>query len=260
MQEGVASGQDELFRRERHDRIKHLIAQRGRVNTGELAAVFGVSRDTIKRDLRALDEEGVLLKIYGGAVVPSEGGLGTEPKVCPYALERVANCAMTLIRPGQSLFFDPSDESVAIAERLPTGLKLHIMTVSSRVLRALQYSRGCEVVSIGGAYDVVSGSVRGSGAMAILSKMRADLFFVGGCKMSQEAGATASDPEDAEIKREMVSRSREVAVLGAAGLHGTAAHVFAAPDQISHVIAADPENADVLSNACRRMAVSLQLV
>lgn len=250
---------DGMFGIERRNRIKALIAQSGRVNTGELAAVFGVSRDTIKRDLRALDQAGVLLKIYGGAaVVPSAGR--PEKPACPCTLERVANFALRLIRPGQALFFDSSDESIAIAERLPTGLKLKIMTGSSRVLRALQYSRGCEFVAIGGLYDVLSDSTRGSAAIAMLSRMRADLFFVGGCKVDQNAGATTSNLEEAEIKREMARRSEQVVILSAGPAYGVATHVFATPGQISHVIAQEVPEAHALTDACLAMAATLQLV
>ncbi|WP_414139580.1 DeoR family transcriptional regulator [Rhizobium sp. BR 249] len=87
---------------ERQGRIRGMIATMGRVSSRELASRFCVSEDTIRRDLRALNRTGAVLKVYGGAV---RAGTADPPSFLPRraAGGALVDVTLRLIGPSQSI-------------------------------------------------------------------------------------------------------------------------------------------------------------
>src|SRR4029079_18570404 len=121
---------------ERHQIIRDRLAVEGRVLAGELASRFGVSEDTVRRDLREMAKAGQCRRVYGGAVaaapfaaapVSLRGGHAVEEKM------RLARAAVALLSSGQSLFIDGGTTNAAIASAIPRDLELTIATNSLSV-------------------------------------------------------------------------------------------------------------------------------
>jgi len=184
------------------------------VLAADLVALFGVSEDTVRRDLRDMAERGECERVYGGALTPS-------PRARPMAarlgvdMERknaLAKAAVGLIAPHMTLFLDTGSTNLAIAQNLPEGLGLTVVTNAPDIALALVQSDGIETILLGGRMDPHTRACLGARALADLASFRPDMTILGACGLDPIAGVTAARYEDAEIKREAVRQARSVLV------------------------------------------------
>ena len=125
---------------ERHQIIRDRLAAEGRVLAGELASRFGVSEDTVRRDLRELAKAGQCRRVYGGAVAPAPFAAAPVGLRAGHAVEektRLARATVALLSRGQTLFIDGGTTNAAIARAIPRDLELTIATNSLEVASAL---------------------------------------------------------------------------------------------------------------------------
>ncbi|TIX45082.1 MAG: DeoR/GlpR transcriptional regulator, partial [Mesorhizobium sp.] len=97
------------------------------------ASHFGVSEDTVRRDLRELAKAGECRRVYGGAVASAPLAAATVSQRSGHAVEekmRLASAAVRLLSAGQSLFIDGGTTNAAIARAIPRELELTIATNS----------------------------------------------------------------------------------------------------------------------------------
>lgn len=116
----------------RHEEILAQLTQTGRVGVTSIAAALDVSDETIRRDLKTLEERGLLRRIHGGAVLPrldQERPLVERSQLNSREKGRVAALAEGLVHDGMSIFVDTGTTTLAFARRLPTR-KLTVTTNS----------------------------------------------------------------------------------------------------------------------------------
>ncbi len=240
---------------ERHNFIRTELALKGRVFAGDLAERFGVSEDTARRDLRELAKDGLCKRVYGGALAPSAGSLGERNCHLTNEKFRLAQMAVKLIRPGQTLFIDSGSTNIAIAKAIANTMELTVVTNSLGVAVALADHKAIKLVVLGGAYHHDLGMCSGAETLSAISQINADLLFLGSCGVDAVRGVTAFDSVEAEIKRAMVKNSVDIVVAATAEKLSTAApyHV-AGPKSIRHLVVAQPVAALVLSKFKRQGA------
>ena len=240
---------------ERHNFIRAELALKGRVFAGALAERFGVSEDTARRDLRELAKDGVCRRVYGGALAPSAGSLGERNAHLRDEKFRLAQTAVKLIRPGQTLFIDSGSTNIAIANAIAVDMELTVATNSLGVAMALADHKGIKLVVFGGPYNRDLGICSGAETLSAISQMNADLLFLGSCGVDAFHGATAFNSVEAEIKRAMVKNSMNIVVAATSEKLSTSApfHVVG-PKLIRHLVVAQPVSASVLSKFKRQGA------
>ncbi|PFH26875.1 DeoR/GlpR family DNA-binding transcription regulator [Burkholderia sp. JKS000303] len=195
--------------------ILDALARDGQVLAAELSAQFGVSEDTIRRDLRELAAEGLLQRVHGGA-------LPASPAVAPFAqreaLEpeekrRIARRAAQMIAPGQVAIVDGGTTSALLVSQLPPDLRATIVTHSPSVAVALAAHPSIDVILIGGRLYKHSIVSVGAAAMEGIARIHADLYFMGVTGVHPVAGLSTGDFEEAAIKRALAERAAETVVL-----------------------------------------------
>ncbi|WP_175907530.1 MULTISPECIES: DeoR/GlpR family DNA-binding transcription regulator [Burkholderia] len=200
---------------QRKKAILDALARDGQVLAVELSAQFGVSEDTIRRDLRELAAEGLLQRVHGGA-------LPASPAVAPFAqreaLEtaekrRIARRAAQMIAPGQVVIVDGGTTSALLVSQLPPELRATIVTHSPSVAVALAAHPSIDVILIGGQLYKHSIVAVGAAAMEGISRIHADLYFMGVTGVHPVAGLSTGDFEEAAIKRALAGRAGETVVL-----------------------------------------------
>ncbi|WP_175915242.1 MULTISPECIES: DeoR/GlpR family DNA-binding transcription regulator [unclassified Burkholderia] len=200
---------------QRKKAILDALARDGQVLAVELSAQFGVSEDTIRRDLRELAAEGLLQRVHGGA-------LPASPAVAPFAqreaLEtaekrRIARRAAQMIAPGQVVIVDGGTTSALLVSQLPPELRATIVTHSPSVAVALAAHPSIDVILIGGRLYKHSIVAVGAAAMEGISRIHADLYFMGVTGVHPVAGLSTGDFEEAAIKRALAGRAGETVVL-----------------------------------------------
>ncbi len=239
---------------QRHQLIRDEIAAKGSVVAGALAARFGVSEDTIRRDLRDLARGGDCRRVYGGAVAPAPcvGALDLRAGHASAAKSRLAQAAVALLVPRQTVFIDSGSTNIAIARAIPPDAELTVATNAVDVAAALSGHPRVDLIVLGGAFDRDSGACTGGATLQAIAQISADLFFLGSCGVDARRGVTAFGAAEAEVKRAMAAASAGVAVAATTDKLGTAAPFrVAAPEAIRHLVVESDAPADLLAGFAR---------
>lgn len=237
---------------ERHQIIRDRLAAEGRVLAGELAGRFGVSEDTVRRDLRELAKAGHCRRVYGGAVAAApfaaapiglRGGHAVEEKA------RLASTAVALLSSGQALFIDGGSTNTAIAKAIPRDLELTIATNSLAVASALSDHPLVELTVLGGRFVRDLGTCVGADTLAAIAQLGADLFFLGSCGLDASRGVTAFDSAEAEVKRAMARNSAGIIIAVTNDKLATAApYRVAGAEVIRHLVVEKTAPAVILAD------------
>lgn len=204
---------NELLLHERQTIIRKRLADDGRVIAADLAQEFQISEDTVRRDLREMAAAGLLKRVYGGALpatADDDNTLLRRLSEKPERKDALAKAAVAQFRPGMTVFIDAGTTNLAIAQAIPAGLPLTVVTNAPVVAASLLDHAEIEVVVIGGRLDRKSGAVLGTKAIQDASHFHADLCVLGSCGLDRENGVTASFYEEAEFKRFIALQSRQV--------------------------------------------------
>ncbi len=185
------------------------------VVAASLAAEFGVSEDSIRRDLRALAAEGRCRRVYGGASPPAQAQTSMTARIGENRERKLAlaRAGVGLIRQGEFLFLDNGSTNLALASLLPGDLNLTAATNSAAIAAALCGRPGLRLILIGGTVDPDVGGCVDAAAVLTLQQMTFDHCFLGVCALSAEGGSSAFDGADAVFKRVLLAASRRTSAL-----------------------------------------------
>ncbi len=194
------------------------LAHDGRLVAADLAAELGTSEDTIRRDLRDLAAEGLLVRVHGGALPasPTHVALATRRAMHAGEKERLGRAGAGLVRDGQIIILDGGTTHLALVAALPRLLRATVVTHSPGIAAALEHHDRIEVILIGGRIFRHSMVALGAEAQSAYSKVRADLCFLGVTGVHPETGLTTGDAEEARLKATMVEVAAETVVLATA--------------------------------------------
>ncbi|MBL0374930.1 DeoR/GlpR transcriptional regulator [Rhizobium sp. KVB221] len=246
----------EYLLHERQSLIRKRLADDGRVIAADLAQQFAISEDTIRRDLREMAAAGLLKRVYGGALPvqsTDDNSILSRMSIKPERKDALAKAAVNRISAGMTLFIDAGTTNLAIAQAIPPGLKLTVITNAPLIAAALMDRPDIAVVVIGGQLDRGSGAVLGSKAIQDAANFNPDLCILGSCGFEVDRGVTASFPEEAEFKRFIALRSRSVMAAVTNDKLGVPAPCAVIPmEKCDHVVIeqdADPHYAEAIARA-----------
>jgi DeoR/GlpR family transcriptional regulator of sugar metabolism len=202
----------------RKQAILAALKRDGQVVAKVLSETFGVSEDTVRRDLRELAAEGLLQRVHGGALPssPAAGNFVQRQQISADAKSAIATKAASLIAPGQVVLIDGGTTCVQLARHLPPDLQATVVTHSPSVAVELAEHPGIEVVLIGGRLFKHSMVTVGAAAIEAIGHIRADIYFMGVTGVHPTEGLSTGDLEEAYVKRALVARAAEVVVLASA--------------------------------------------
>jgi DeoR/GlpR family transcriptional regulator of sugar metabolism len=220
-----------LLTQERHQHILERLSSQGRVLASDLAAAFDVSPDTVRRDLRELDQAGLLRRVHGGAL-PRRGDTDPLPvraRRAPEAKASIARRAARIVGDGQVVVLDGGTTTLEVAKALPERLQATVVTNSLPIALTLTDRPRIEVLVVGGNLRPRSRVTVGAAAVATLASVRADVLFLGVCGLHPEIGVSIEDAEEREGKRAMIAGAAEVVGLADHDKLGTALPFVVAP-------------------------------
>ena len=205
--------------RQRHGAILAEITSRGAVRVTELAAQLGVSDMTIRRDLDALDDAGLLEKVHGGATARANRRAeepGFEVKSLRNTNEKMAIglAAAALVSPGTAIGIGAGTTTWQLANPLTDVKSLIVVTNSIRVAEALHQSpRTDRTVILTGGVRTPSEALVGPFANQVLQTLHLDTVFLGAHGMSKDAGFTSPNLDEAQTNRAFVAAGQQLVVL-----------------------------------------------
>jgi len=201
---------------QRRHAILALLAERGEVSVDELAKGFATSEVTIRKDLAALEKNGLLLRRYGGAVpMPQELIAESGQPVSKYK-QAIARAAVACIREHARIIIDSGSTTAAMIPELGHKPGLLVMTNSLNVANALRELEHEPVLLMtGGTWDPHSESFQGQVAEQVLRSYDFDQLFIGADGIDLARGTTTFN-ELLGLSRVMAEVAREVIVMAEA--------------------------------------------
>jgi len=202
---------------ERRRLIADNLRVRGVVSVGEMAEVLGTTEITVRRDLRAMAKDGLLVRAHGGAVLPS--AIGHEPSYSEKAHQAgaekasIARLALDMITPGDSILVGPGTTTLALARLLGEISELTVVTNSLLVAQALMPSPKVEVILTGGTLRRSIHALVGPSAEDSVRALRASKTFISGNGFTAERGLSTPSPLVAATDRALAGAAQQVVVL-----------------------------------------------
>lgn len=203
-----------LLALERRAEIARRIEEQGSVRVSRLSRDLGVTEETIRRDLEALEKEGVLKRTHGGAVHPR--GISYEsPHHGRHDLNRaekeaIARAVAGLIGDGETVLLDASSTALYVARALQGKQALTILTNSLAIVNELKGEERFTVFCTGGALRRRSLSFVGPHAERALADYHVDRAVISCRGLDLEKGFTDSNELEVELKKRMIEAANEV--------------------------------------------------
>jgi DeoR/GlpR family transcriptional regulator of sugar metabolism len=216
---------------ERRSLILERLRTHGRVLAADLTAELAVSADTVRRDLRELDDAGLIRRVHGGAL-PRHGDaspFAARARRAPEAKASIARRAARCVKDGDVVVLDGGTTTLELARALRDDLRAHVITTSPPIALALAAHHGLEVTVVGGTLRPNALVTVGAAAVEALRMIRADVVFLGVCGLHPEIGVTTEDLEERHVKAAMIEGAAEVIALADRDKLGTAMPAVVAP-------------------------------
>ena len=194
----------------RHNEIVQRLRAAGSVSVGELASTFGVSHETIRRDLKLLADQGHLDVVHGGA---ARRGM-MEPSIAQRGEENaegktaIARTAAGLIGTATSVLLDSGTTTQALARELVGKPGLTVFTNSLNHALTLCRIAGNRIVMLGGEIDNNDEATFGTGTATGMDAVRADIAFIGVGGFAEDGGMTDYSFVAAETRGKMILTAR----------------------------------------------------
>ena len=204
----------------------------GKVLTEDLAQRFGVTVQTVRRDLGMLSNRGLLTRVYGGAVLASGTrniGHSDRQELRAGPKEAIAQAAAKRIPNGASIFLDIGTTLEAVAKALHAHKNLLVVTNNLHVANILSTNPEAEVVLTGGTLRASDGGLVGEGTAEFVRQFKLDFALLGASALDQDGDALDFDFREVRVAQVVLSQARRSFLLADGSKFNRSAPVRIAP-------------------------------
>lgn len=204
-----------LYQEERIRHILEYLKINDRVSIEEICDLYGVSRDTARRDLVKLEELGEIVRTRGGAILPtlqkSIPAYIDRLKRCPEEKRAIGKLAASLIKEGDKLILDNSTTVQACSEHIAIG-HCTVITNSINQVDILSNKANVQTHLVGGIIDPGYRFTYGSSALEMIASYYVDKAIIGGIGIS-EKGLTSVHEGEGYLVKQMIKQAEQVILL-----------------------------------------------
>lgn len=195
----------------RQDEILKRIASEGSVSITDLATFFDVSRETIRRDMKLLAEQGQLDLVHGGArsFAVSEAAPPLRSQENAAGKQAIGQAAANLVEDGMVVFLDTGTSALPVANALIGKQNLTICTTGLNIATLLCRQPGMRVHIPGGEIDPQEESIIGRDVMDLISRLRIDIAFLGAGGVAPDGVITEFSREGAELRSQIIDHAAQ---------------------------------------------------
>ena len=225
------------------------------VSAEDLAQRFGVSAETIRRDLRGLRDAGLLQRVYGGAlpVRSTEGTFAARSALHGDRKVAIARLAATLVEPEDTIVIDVGTTALEVARALPESFRGRVLTNSVPAAMVLAAREEIDLLLCGGQVRPGDAACYGAQAEAFFAEFYADKAFLGSGGVHPQAGLTDYHPPEVVTRRTIIAHSAASYVLAdSSKLGAVAVHRVCPLSRVTAVLTdyqASPEVTEALAEA-----------
>jgi DeoR/GlpR family transcriptional regulator of sugar metabolism len=204
-----------MLKEERHQTILTQVELHNRVLLTDIAEKLDVSVDTVRRDVKELDQGRKLRKVHGGAI-----SLGFTTNSARnnniYALSQkitIAEKAVSMLKNGAVIFIDGGTTCLEFARIIPLDIQLTCFTLSLPVAMELSNKPKVDVIFIGGQISKEAQITIGASATNMLSEIKVDYGFIGTGYVDASFGLTDFDWDIVQVKKAVIKASKKAVLL-----------------------------------------------
>ena len=198
---------------ERRNMILEKLQDEKKVVVSELSGLFGVSEETIRRDLDKLDKEGLAVKSYGGAILNENASIdmpfNVRKKRNMKGKQIIAQLVEKLVGEGEHIILDPSTTGVAIVKALKNRKRLTVITNSIEVLVELSDVSGWDVISTGGTLKENYLALVGPKAVEGINSFNVDKAILSCKGIDLAKGITDANEMFSQVKQTMLKSAKQ---------------------------------------------------
>jgi len=227
----------------RRSTIAERLRAQGEASIVELAAFFGTSEMTIRRDLDQLEVDGLARRARGGAI--SVQSRSFEPPILQRAAHSsdakraIGQAAAMMLRENETVFLDVGSTTHEMAKAIPPDLPITAITSSLLIAMELATKPAVKTIVTGGVIRQGELSLIGPRAQALFADLNFDAVFMGVAGISDTKGLTEYNLDDADVKRAALATGRRSIVLADESKIGRVALVTFAPIHAVDVLITD---------------------
>jgi DeoR family fructose operon transcriptional repressor len=235
-----------LIPAQRQDQIRALLEQQRVASIAQLSDLLRVSEATVRRDLEALEAEGVLERTHGGAILtqrlPVEPAYAISAARHPRAKRAIARAAADQVADGEILLINSGTTTTEVLRHIGLRRDLTHVTILTTNVSAVLEARnaGLDLILLGGHFRPESNAVAGDLARRALAQVNADRCFIGVDGFSLKGGLTTPVSAEAEMARLMLERTRGTpSVVADSSKWGVVSNFEIAPIDQARVLISD---------------------
>jgi len=243
---------------ERQLRIRQMLETRDFLDVETLCRALKASEASVRRDLSALENEGVLKRVYGGAVpVQTSGDYAVETVRQSDEKSHIARLTADLIEDGQTVILDGGSTAAAVAKALSTK-SIHIITNSLPIAEVLESFRNIELTLTGGYLDPRIRVMLGPSCEQMLSSIRADAVIMGIGGIT-ESGFSNNNTLVVGSEKKMIEVADKVIIVADHTKFGRGAMFQVAPLSAADFVVSDSVLAPEYLELLRRHQIEVRL-
>lgn len=206
-----------MFAEERRSALHQILIEKRSLSVVDTAVQFNVTEETIRRDLKKMEADGLLLRTHGGALLPDdsrmEPSLEVRQGINSEGKDAIGQTAAQMVKDGDTIILDASTSALFVAKHIKDKKNLTVITNAEKVIMELSAYSEIVLISTGGILRRKSLSYVGRAAENTLASFQADKAFLSCKGFTPERGFTDSSEQESDIRRKMISRSQQVVYL-----------------------------------------------
>ncbi|MCZ7977357.1 DeoR/GlpR transcriptional regulator [Agrobacterium tumefaciens] len=226
-----------------------------RVSVLELSTEFGVSGETIRRDLKDLEAEGAVRRVHGGAIPAGRtADVPITDRIRFNALEKdaVAQMARNLITDDCAIFLDTGTTTLSLARHLTGFKKLRLYTNSLMIAQAACQHFGVRVQMTPGNLRPIEQDLVGYDTLSYIQQFHFDMVFMGAAAIAAEYGFMDYEEDEARIRQALLKQTARSIMLADHSKCGKTGNVItAAFSSVSTLVTDQRPPANILAAAKR---------
>ncbi|MDR1956506.1 MAG: DeoR/GlpR family DNA-binding transcription regulator [Treponema sp.] len=198
----------------RHAKILEILTKNQRIEVSALASQLEVSTVTIRKELAALEEQGILRREHGYAVIGSIDDVGRRMAYHYEIKRRIAQAAVETIQDGEAVMIESGSCCAFLAEEISKNRRdITVITNSAFIVNHIRHATHLKIVLLGGDYQGDSQVLVGPVTRRCLEGFFTDKLFIGVEGFTESFGFTGRDHRRAETVQAMTKQAQQVMVL-----------------------------------------------
>jgi DeoR/GlpR family transcriptional regulator of sugar metabolism len=201
---------------ERKSQIIAMLREKKKVVVSELSKLFNVTEETIRKDLKDLENNDFIVRGHGGAVLKNDllSPSFIERETINFnAKQHIAALAEKYIEDGMTLMVDTSTTASIVVQTLPPNKSVTIITNSYKLISDCSVHKNLHFIATGGHANYHYKAYVGRDAFKVIRGYNADCAILGCNSISKKFGFMESNELEADVKIEMAEHSRKIIIV-----------------------------------------------